>query len=78
MNLDKLLTTNTTKDIWEKRLENKLGQLAHGLKNRVKAQDTIGFIHKKEILVDKKITHTNFVCDYRPLKAEPNQVRMMV
>ena len=51
MNLDKLLTTEDTKDIWEKGLENELGRLAQGFCNRVKAQDAINFVHKHEIPV---------------------------
>ena len=44
----------------------------------MKAQDAIEFIHKTEIPIGRKITYTNFVCNYRPLKFEPYRVRITV
>ena len=36
------------------------------------------FIHKKDIPLHKKVTYANMVCDHRPLKSEPFQVRLTV
>ena len=36
------------------------------------------FINKRDIPKHKKIIYANFVCDFRPLKAEKNRVRMTI
>jgi hypothetical protein len=64
--------------IWTTALSNELGRLAQGINNRVVATDTIDFIHRSEVPTDKKVTYGNFICDYRPLKSEPNRVRLTV
>ena len=76
--IDSLLKDSTTTAIWSKALENELGRLAQGYKNRVQAQDAMDFIFHHEIPSDRKITYSNFVCDYRPLKSEKFRVRMTV
>ena len=39
---------------------------------------TMIFMHKSKIPHDRKVTYSNFVCDYHPLKTEPFRVRMTV
>ena len=36
------------------------------------------FVKKESIPKHRKVTYSNFVCDYRPLKSEPFRVRMTV
>ena len=49
-----------------------------GIGNRITGTDTMEFIKKEDIPHHKKITYANFVCDYRPLKAEKHRVRMTI
>ena len=60
-----------------KSLNNELGQLADGFET-VKGTNTIDFIYKYEIPMNKKVMYANMVCDYRPLKAKTHQVRLTV
>ena len=57
---------------------NKLNRLAQGNKYGVKSTDTVDFITKYEVPIISKVTYTNFVCDYRPLKSEPHRLRLVV
>ena len=76
--LDMLLAIPETEPIWAPGVENALGRLVQGFKDRVKGTNTIFFVHKHEIPKDRKISYANFVCDYRPLKSEPYRVRLTV
>ena len=79
LNIDKLITMPITKDVWINGLNNKLGRLSNGFKpNNVKGTNTIKFIHQNTIPSNRKITYSNFVCDYRPLKQEKFRVQMTV
>ena len=66
------------KDIWEKALSNEWGCLAQGNCHGVIPTNTISFIHKNEVPMDRDVTYTSFVCDHRPLKIEPWRVRIVV
>ena len=44
----------------------------------MKGTDTVTFIHKYMVPQNCKVTYSNFVCDYRPLKSEPFPVQMTV
>ena len=66
--LDALLNGINSK-IWKQSLSNELRRAAQG-NNKVKGNDTLDFIHKHEVHINKKVTYTNFICDFRPLKAE--------
>ena len=70
LNIDKLITDPTTAPTWSKSLENELGRLSQGFKNRVTPQDALDFIRFSDVPQERKVTYANFVCDYRPLKAE--------
>ena len=78
LSIDTLLTDPKYKDIWNKSMSNELGRLAQGNKYGIKSNDAIDFIHKCEVPKEKKVTYANFVCDYRPLKSDPNRVRLVV
>ena len=49
-----------------------------GFGNRIEGTDTMTFIPKHVIPKDRKVTYSNFVCDYQPLKSERFRVRMTV
>ena len=36
------------------------------------------FFKKEEVPTGRTVTYANFVCDYRPLKSEPYQLRLTV
>ena len=79
INIDKLITTENTKTVWLRGLDNELGRLAQGFApNNIRGTNTISFIAKGKIQVGKKITYVKFVCDLRPLKKEMHRVRMTV
>ena len=52
--------------------------MAQGNNAGVIDTDTIKFIPKTEVPVDKKVTYAMMVCDYRPLKEEKHRVRITV
>ena len=64
--------------IWTKSLSNEWGRLAQGNDAGVRSTDTIDFIHKQEVPVDRDVTYATFVLDYRPLKSEPYRIRITV
>ena len=66
------------KPTWEIRLSNEICRLAQGVGDRVAGTDTIDFIHKSEVPANKKVTYANFICDYQPLKTEPQRVSLAV
>ena len=63
---------------WSQALENEWDRLANGKLGKVKGSDTIIFIKPSQVPTGRKVTYGNFVCDHRPLKAEPLQVRLTV
>ena len=67
MNIDRLITNKDTSTVWSTSLGKELGHLSQGFKERIKAQDTIDLIAFHEIPSSRKITHTNFIYDHRPL-----------
>ena len=71
LSLDKLLQKDNT---WKTSLSNELGRVMQGIGNRITGTDTMEFIKKEDIPHHKKITYANFVCDYRPPKAEKHRV----
>ena len=64
--------------MWTQGLSNEWGRLAQGITNNHTATDTIDFIRKSAVPANKKVTYGNFICDYRPLKAETHRVRLTV
>ena len=78
LNIDKLIMDPTTAPTWSKSLENKLGRLFQGLKNRVTPQDALDFVCFNEVPKERKVTCANFICDYMPLKAEKFRVRITI
>ena len=74
--MDSLLKGKAAK-IWGTSLSNELGRLAQGIRN-IKGNDVIDFISIKDVPSHKKVTYANMVCNYIPLKSDPNRVRLTV
>ena len=74
---DSLLKGSNSR-IWWTALGNEIGRLAQGINGRVVSTDTIEFINKCYVPLNKKVTYANFICDYRPLKSEPFRIRLTV
>ena len=67
--IDTLLKGDDSNIFW-KSVGNKLGRLANGIKNRVRATNTIVFIRKGQVPSGRTVTYAYFLCDYRPLKSQ--------
>ena len=52
--------------------------MANGNDYGVNGTQTIEFIHHSEVPPDRDVTYATFVCDFRPLKSEPYQIRITV
>jgi hypothetical protein len=65
------------KELWNRSGADEFGRLAQGIKGRVKATDTIRFIHKHEVPADrfKDVTYVKFVCTIRTEKKDPYRTR---
>ena len=76
--IDKLLNGKDGKTKWNPALSNEWGRLAQGNDNGVEYTNTIEFIAYKDVPLNRKVTYTSFVCDYRPLKKEKWRIRLVV
>jgi hypothetical protein len=63
---------------WSQALCNEWDRLAEGRLGKVKGTRTIEFIHPSEVPNGRKVTYGSFVCDSKPLKTEPQRVRLTV
>ena len=72
------LLKGADRDIWTQALSNEIGRLAQGNDAGVRFTDTIEFILKSEVPLGRDVTYASFVCDHRPLKTEPNRIRLVV
>jgi len=73
------LFQNQDKLTWMQSLANEFTRLlphTSPTSNRIIGTGTIAPILKHSIPQDRKITYANFICDYRPQKAETHRVRM--
>jgi len=72
-----LLKNPKFKEIWTRSAADEFGRLAQGIGGRIKGADTIRFIHKREILMDrlKDVTYIKFVCNVRTEKKDLNRNR---
>jgi hypothetical protein len=75
-----LLTHPKYRKAWTHSSANKFGQLAQGVKTCIKGTNTIFFISKQDILVDRQrdVTYGKFVCEYKPNKVEKECTRFTV
>ena len=74
--LDSLLKKDPI--IWGRALSNEWGRLAKGNKYGVQYTDTIAFITKNEVPLNRDVTYASFICDKQPLKPEPFRIRVVV
>ena len=72
-----LLKHERFKEVWNRSAADEFGRLAQGIGGRIKGTDTIRFIHKHEIPVDrfKAVTYIKFVCTIRTEKKDPCRTR---
>ena len=60
-------------------MSNELGLLASGVGDQMEyGTETIFFIPQHQVHTGRKATYKNEVCNYRPLKDDPNCVRLAV
>ncbi len=81
LNYRQLMNSPKYKKAWSLSAANKFGQLANGIRGRIKnPTNTIKFIFEHEIPADRRkdITYRRFVCSIRPEKAEPNPMQSTV
>ena len=66
------------KNEWGLQYGNEVGRLAQGIPGRVEGTDTMFFVHKKEIPVERlrDATYAQVVCDVQSHKEQPNRVRI--
>jgi hypothetical protein len=68
----KLITHPKCREAWMHSYANEFGRLAQGVGTRIMGTDTIFFITKQDIPVDRRqdVTYGKSVCEYKPNKAE--------
>jgi hypothetical protein len=64
-------------EVWNRSAADEFGRLAQGIGERIKGTDTMRFIHKHKIPVDrlKDVTYIKIVCTVRTEKKDPNRMR---
>jgi len=66
-------------EIWSTSMANEFGRLMEGVGKRMPTgSKTMRFIPRTDIPSGKTVTYARIVCDYRPLKSEPNRTRLTV
>ena len=75
-----LLTHPGYKEVWSKSSANEFGRLAQGVGTRINGTNTIFFVRKQDVPLDRRkdITYGKFVCEYKPNKAEKERTRFTV
>ncbi len=76
----KLITHPDYQAAWNKSSANEFGRLAQGVGDRIKGTDTIFFVNKTEIPLDRRkdVTYGKFICELKPNKAEQERTRLTV
>ena len=70
MRVDDLINGKDGRLRWIPAMSKEWGRLAQGNDVGVTATDTVDFIAFKDVPKHRKVTYTNFACNYRPLKDE--------
>ena len=75
-----LLVNPKYKDVWGKSYTTELGRLAQGIPGISEGTNTIVFITRDKIPMDrlKNVTYGRICANYRPEKADPNRSRLTV
>ena len=71
------LLNGDDKEIWIKAVSNELGRLAKGNKYGVSFTETIEFICKNQVPLNRNVTYASMVFDHRPLKTEKYRCRIV-
>ena len=78
MDLRQLLQ-GPNKSIWRTSLANDLGRLTQGVSTRMpRGTNTVFYVPKSRVPVDRKVTYAHMVATIRPHKTEVNRVRVTV
>jgi hypothetical protein len=78
MKYRQLITHPDFRVVWNCSSANEFGQLAQGIDCRIQGTNTIRFICKEEVPLDrlKDITYGKFVCELKPNKEEVERTRL--
>ena len=78
MKYRQLITHPDFRVVWNCSSANEFGQLAQGIDCRIQGTNTIHFICKEEVPLDrlKDITYGKFVCELKPNKEEVERTRL--
>jgi hypothetical protein len=78
MKYQQLITHPDFKVVWNRSSANEFGQLAQGISGRLQGTNTIRFICKEEVPLDrlKDVTYGKFVCELKPNKEEVEHTRL--
>ena len=73
----RLLKHPRFEQVWNKSAADEFGRLAQGIGGRIKGTNTMRFIKKHDIPIDrlKDVTYIKFVCSVRTEKNDPNRTR---
>ena len=58
--------------------QHELGQLSDGILDQVRGTKAVKWIYKEDVPANKKVTYTNMVCGYIPLKEEKYRIRLTI
>ena len=80
MEMRHLLANPKYKDLWGKSYVTELGHLAQGIPGKSPGTNTIMFIGRDDVPIDRRrdITYSRVCVNYRPEKADPNRTRLTV
>jgi hypothetical protein len=76
-----LIRNPKTKALWSHAMTKELARLSQGLKDVTEGTNTVFYLTHEEIKnipVDRTVTYSRIVTDYRPQKTDPNRVRITV
>jgi hypothetical protein len=78
MKYQQLIQDPKHKAIWSKSSANEFGCLAQGVGGRIEGADTIRFIGKEQVPINRRkdVTYRSFTCDFRPHKGEKERTRL--
>jgi hypothetical protein len=80
MEMRHLLVNPKYKELWGKSYTTELGRLAQGIPGKSKGTNTIVFIKRDDVPIDRRrdVTYGRVCVNYRPEKADPNRTRLTV
>ena len=73
-----LIKNKNTSIIWNTSFANELERLVDGVYDRINGTNTVRFIPRNKVPINKKVTYGRIVVDFRPTKSGPNRTRLTV